>query len=397
MKVRKASIQSIAAYLFSPLLSIPIILVMIYRKNKTAIWTLVLILATISFLYIPHVSNDKARYFSRYVAFRSFTLKALFNYLFASKRPDFIFDILIFLFSKLRINFQFFFFTNTLVTTGIIFFLFNKLWSHGIIRKGFFGAFLLVLFSLSLPTLFSGVRFYLGAAVFLLAIYHLFYTKKKTLAIFIFAFSILTHFSLAFFLPALILLYFFPKINYKVIFLLSAVFIFIPGDFLSGFLGLFTLPDSYSEKVNAYLRDPMMRERIRNIGGSAALLNKIRNLWILFSYIYILFGRKNIPTSTILKIFFVFSSFTFITYSNPIIFSRFSVLIRQLFAFVVIHDYILTGNIKRINWFLVLFSLLFVIDVYILRNNFTASLFQMENISSVTLFMNGMSPSDFLK
>src|SRR5690606_34725535 len=93
-----------------------------------------------------------------------------FLYYLSTDRTDYIFYILIFVFSKFEIPFELLFLLLTTFTVGIWYFIFLKInRKFGYKRPMFFVFFCLIFVAFSPSGLFSGVRFYLAVSVALLA------------------------------------------------------------------------------------------------------------------------------------------------------------------------------------------------------------------------------------
>ncbi|MFV8280293.1 EpsG family protein, partial [Christiangramia marina] len=185
-------------FIASPFLTLPAILYGIYKKSQFSIYLLVLVFGFLSYLYIPHVSNDRARYFEMFFEFQRFDFKNFISYLAAHKRPDFILHFLVYSTAKLGLSLQLLLFCVTSFTVGIFFYLFNKVSENiHLTNNIFFFCFLTVLFSLSLDHLLSGTRFYFGTALVLLAFYNGLFKKENFSAIILLVLALFTHFSTA--------------------------------------------------------------------------------------------------------------------------------------------------------------------------------------------------------
>ena len=89
-----------------------------------------------------------------------------------------------------------------------------------------------------------------------------------------FAIAILTHFSFAFFIPPVLLLFFYPKVlSSKIILLSSLAFLLIPKELLGDLFSYFELSESYANKAEAYLTSEW------DVTVNAQILTYLRNMW----------------------------------------------------------------------------------------------------------------------
>lgn len=371
IKLQKGTLETIIVFILSPFLSVPFIFAQL-KKGNDKIMTLLLsvIVGLLSFLFIPSSGFDKTVYIERYNTFLNYDFEQLKDYFLYGLKPDYIFDSIIYLFAQLNISFHYLFLCLTTLTVYSVF-RFIKKTNEKVTQQPFYYNIifaLFVLFSFSLPGLFSGIRFIFAGSIFIWAIYYLSIDRVWSKGVFYFAAAILTHFSFAFFIPSIILLIFWPKrINPKLLLLFSLVFLLLPMNFLQNIFESAELFESYSNKADAYLT--MERETTIN----AQVLTYLRNLWVYFSYIYILFINKE-KNNKILFIFIVLLSFINLTYSVPIVFDRYLVVLKLLFASYLINSKN-NGSIKNIYFYIyfALACLSIFIDLYVLRPSIFAS------------------------
>lgn len=391
----KGSISTLFIFLLSPFFAlIPVLLQLKYKKDKYIPILISILFGIMSYLYIPLQSNDKAEYFKNYLIYQTFSISELNQNLIQLKRPDFIFYYLIYFFSRLHIDFNFFFFIITTITV-YSFLLFAKKILKEEVTIGEFNfaipSFFLIVLGLSLPDLFSGIRFLFSGSIFIWSLYYFFWNKNIIKGISILLISIFTHFSFVFFIPPIILLsYISKKINPKILLFLSLSFLFIPSESISEFFNFFTLPENYNIKKEGYLSTEW------KLTENAVILLHIKKLWIYFGYVFLLFIDKA-PQTRIFIMLVIFISFLNITFPTPIVFNRYSVFVSLIFVIYIIY---LSYNdlIKPIYFkiFLLLFFISTLIDIYVMRPSFMES-FRIENIITiVNIFSRRISPSEFL-
>src|SRR5690606_3155548 len=169
----------------------------------------------------------------RYELFKDYSFGDFLGFLGEILRPDFIFDFSLYFFASTNINAQILFFlintfvTYTVVQVGL------KLIDKNATKIRYYGYFVFfIVFSISLQTLFSGVRFYYGLAFALWSIYYTILDRKSIKALILLILAVCTHFSLLLLAVPIIGILLFPAYNYRYLFLLSLVFLILPKQFL---------------------------------------------------------------------------------------------------------------------------------------------------------------------
>ncbi|MCC2591359.1 EpsG family protein [Chryseobacterium sp. MFBS3-17] len=354
-----------------------------------------LLFGFLGFLYIPTITNDKAKYFIRFEYFEKISLENFLQYLVLTKRPDFIFETLMYLFAQSKVNIQWLFFIiSTFVVYSILTFC-NKILEINLIKSKrlLLTPFmvLITIFSLSYSGLLSGVRFYFALSIFIWSIYFLFIDKNRTKGILLLVVTIATHFSFSFFIPAIIITFFFQKkLNLKLILAISLIFLFLPQNILANILGFLEMPETYGNKADAYLNNEV------EFSKNSIILTFLRNAWIYFLYVFILFINKD-KKDLLTKILVVFTAFVNITYSVPIIFNRYVIVLKVLFLSVIFIRCLHSKNQLKYLYILgILFFINFVVDINVLRYNILASYKMKEMWNIILLITNKISPHDFL-
>ncbi|MCC8035846.1 MAG: hypothetical protein LIO77_07960 [Rikenellaceae bacterium] len=103
----------------SPILSLPGAFMSVYKKSRLGINLIAIFIGILSFIYLPHLSNDRARYFELYEFCRDASFKAFLGYL--QSRPDFLLHSIIYLFAKIGIPVQFLFMGIAIFTVKMVF------------------------------------------------------------------------------------------------------------------------------------------------------------------------------------------------------------------------------------------------------------------------------------
>lgn len=396
MRVKKGVFETVVVFILSPFLSLPFLFFQLKKGNdKLTVLILSLLVGMMSYLYIPHLTNDKATYFNRNLFFKKIDFGEFWSSL---ERLDFIFDLSNFFSSKLFSNFNYFFFIITSITIFSILRFVKKTLSFKLKQKYIFKSYSLILiFSIiSLNALFSNTRFLLTTSVFIWVIYYLFIDKNLIKAIIYSFISIFLHFSFLVFIPLVLFVYIFPNIfKYsKIILILSTVFLIIPKgiDLLDLLLKIDILPSYTRYKAEIYANDDTVYSQ------SAYILFYIKNLWFYFLIVFLFFRKKNIKRDFLYTIIVLFILFISLFHSNPFIFGRYSIVLSFFFVIYLIYMYNSKKSLNKV-WFIIFVSCIFLhlgVDLLVLRNNLIASYSFEDIFSFYSIFSKNITPFDFL-
>lgn len=408
LSVKKNRFETFLIFIIVPLLSIPTILLQIIRKDKWGGYFTALLFGILGFLYIPSVSNDKTRYYERFELFKDYSFEDFRFYLFQLKKPDFIFDTIIFTFSKLNIPLEFAFLLLTSLCVILVLKIVNKVINLDYTKNKFSYLYVVVLvcISFSLPGLLSGLRFTLGASILLYGFFQLLILKKKKLGFLTIFIASQVHFSLLFFIPLVLLLNskFYSEFPLRLLFIISIGFFLIPASFTTQFLGFFSFSESLSSKTSLYTEgDDFISQNFDTNQGSY-LMYLIRGAWYyVMIFILLLFPKRlefDSTSTTLIKMLYLMIFLTNITYSFPTIFTRYILLIKMVFAIYLIYLYVLKNSLftKQVFFLILLLYLMsFSVDVYVLRYNFIASLFSGNNFFLFNILSNKIEYNEFLQ
>ncbi|MGM0934465.1 MAG: EpsG family protein [Bacteroidota bacterium] len=396
--MKEGKLAKTVFFIASPFLTLPAILYGIYKKSQFSIFLMILIFGFLSYLYIPSISNDRARYFEMYIEFQRFSFKDFIRYLGVHNRPDFILHFLIYLTAKSGLYLQLLLFSVTSFTVGVCFYLFNKLTENfNFTNRSFFLCFLIVLFSFSLDHLLSGIRFYFGAAWVLLAFYNGLFKGNNFRAILLLIVAMFTHFSTALFIPIYFILYYFPRNYnfYKFFFLASFIAFLLPKDFVVSIFSFFDFTGSYAKKVELYLEGQDLVQRgIREGSSNYILVYFFSIAWSIFAYLYLIFTikRKSLFRNLL------FLSFGAVNLFYPItnVYTRYLILVKIIFVLLLIYEYRESQSLRPILITLGLLVLNIVSNFIVLRYNLEASYFTLYSLSSFFIFFREITPQDFL-
>jgi len=185
-------------------------LVEVFRKNKSGVILISLLLALLSFYWVPPSYFDKAHYIVFYDDYKALSFST-FSAIILATKSDFIFYLIFYICGALNMKFYFCIALITFFTSYFIHNFFFKISSAiPIDKKYFIWFFFGITMSISYAYFFSGIRFYLAIALFLQSIYYLHQGNRK-MFITIFLIATLTHFGVLSFLPGILLYTFFKN------------------------------------------------------------------------------------------------------------------------------------------------------------------------------------------
>lgn len=386
--ITKNTILSFILFLISPLLSLPAIAYGFMRKNSKSLLFIAFFIGILSYLYIPVETNDKSRYLSLYLYFR--TQPSFSLYIIEHSRHDFLYHFIIYVFARLNISVGFIFFFCTSISFLNIFLAFCRYFRNQLSsNKVFIGGIVILIVSLSLPSVFSGVRFFLASSFFIRA---LFGNEKKTEQYFCYLFSILIHFSFLYLILSVFLYYLFQKTNYaKYIFILSFVFVLMPSsmyDYL--FSAISVLGGGFKDKSQQYLYgEDFLTGGLEDGSFAAKFKFYYASIWVFCAYIYVL-CTQNMKSQIRTYLYLLFAIIN-VFYGSPTVFNRYMTLARLCFVFLIVEDFKNYKMYKTYIFFFIVFMGSFIIDLIILRYNLITSFFNNDAFLLYTIIMRDMS------
>lgn len=394
MKINKYTALAFNTFFLIPIAAIPFIIVQLKRgSDKGVILFLSLFTGVLSMRYVPSFTNDKVRYIERSNIFSSFSIQDLFEYYISVSRPDYVFDFLIFLYSKLKIDIRFFFFCITALSIYVSLNAIKKILQSSTETKFRYNIIVLILFitAFSVPAVLSGLRYFLAGSIYLWFIYFFIFRKNYLLSSLLLTISILTHFSYSLVTIAILISLTNPQDRLlKPILLLSTAFFLVPESFSTNILSLLPTPEIYINKVELYTT----YEFDNSI--NSIILNFIKSAWYFFALIY-LFFKNHKGNKSLYYMCLVLAVIINLMYPFQIVFFRYISFYKIIFAIYLAY-LSLTSQIsnKSFYFFIFLYLLGFIIDIFILRINLLTSYLSTDNILLFTSFLNKEGLYDFL-
>jgi len=346
-----------------------------------------------AYLYLPDQLQDGGRRFLLYESFQNRSLDSFINQYLAN-RTDYIFYSLIYLFAALNIKYQILLFLFACFNVGVPLFIFSKVINkYKLKNKEYFLAVLLIITSIGLPYVFSGVRQLIAFNFILLSIYQYFFRKKIFLSLLFSALGVLTHFSVFVFIP---IIYFVSRFNIKilvaiiiVLFLLGLIF---PDALVQSlFLSIDTDSTILNQKIEGYSRTSILTEDTTLTTAFAKIL---KQLWFYIALFYMLLSQRK--HTVIFKMFVLVLLPIALLITFPGIAGRYIDILKMVFALVVLDDYIA----KRTNWlfvFLVLFSFAPLYDVFRLLTTSLKAIYTWDHISLYQIIIEKYTFQDVLR
>ena len=396
MKINKQALISFYAFLCSPLLAIPFIGYQLRKGADHGVCAIVAALyGILSYRYVAHIDNDKARYVERYQLFKSYSPRDLLEYFVNTKRPDFLFDSLNFLFAKIDIDVRVFFFFVTFFSVYSYLVFVKSLASRVGGRDFTYSSLVLVglVLSISLPNLLSGIRFMFAGSLFVWFVYYFCFDRRVVRSGVFLGLAVFTHFSYIFLVGPVLLATSVGSVLFaKVALATSFVFLLVPKSVVGELLQFFSFSGGQTNKVEIYTSSEYA------VSESFYLLQVLRNLWLYTLCGCLLFFRSERRDYLFFLIVFMVS-FVNVVYSIPVAYDRYAVFLKIMF-FAVLVSWRFRSRLSGFGGFFVyyffvfLFFLGFFADLFVLRYNIDASY---SLLGLVTLFHAFFSaaPSDY--
>ncbi|MDO4783441.1 MAG: EpsG family protein [Capnocytophaga felis] len=371
MKKIGLNIINTSLFLVSPFLAIPSIILGVIKKDKYSIGLFVALVSLLSYLYIPNDSNDKTRYIEIYEDFKNWDYGPFIDFYY-SHSQDFILQVIVKYASEIGVKIQVVYFLVTAIIMGTILRIWKNLSQY---LKDDFISILLIITSISYLDTFSGTRFMFAASLTIYAYYLDFFENKKIQPYLWLLIAINIHFSVLVFALAFIVLKFltnYPRLL-KLFFIGSFIFLLLPKSFLFNIFSMLDLGGGLAVKSDSYIasdRD-FAENYFKQAGSSGVIIYLAQVMWIFGMYVYMLLRLKS-KQKYHLALFFVIGVMN-VFYPVTTVFLRYSLLVKILFAIILILD-IKNEKIKKAPvLFLGLFSLNIITQLIIMRYNIAAS------------------------
>tara|TARA_Y100001968_G_C19424620_1_gene753632 strand:- start:510 stop:1700 length:1191 start_codon:yes stop_codon:yes gene_type:complete len=362
-------------FLFSPVLSIPLVLRDIYHNRNSGYILAGLGFLLLSYFFVPGVNGDKAYYFHLYDFFSEKSFSEA-NFYIRTQMEDYTLYYFILAFSHLGISFSMLSGLVTATNLAIFFYIFRESVIENQLSKfSVLLFFLILIFSLSLPHLFSGIRFYFGSSFVVLGLYLSLVKNKEIKGLTFLLFASTIHYStFIFFILTFIYILFRKKlVALKILYLTSFIFLILPTDFYSYPLSLLVDFDIDLLYIQKYLGYVIENEFEITNQGHAIYLFFARDLGYYLITIYALLSINRIDNKwfSVLLMALILANITFYL---PYLFNRYVLIVFLIFVFILIND---LKKFKYSSFFTLSFLMLSIIstslDILIQRDRFAES------------------------
>lgn len=379
-------------FILTPLFSFPFILKDIYDKKNVGLVMFTLFMGVCVYLFLPTDLMDSARRYQLYENFQSISYEEFKFYL--SFRSDVLFYSLIYTFAQLNIKFQILLFLFSCFNVGVPLYVFKKVINKNKLNNTYyFLAFLLIVSSLGLPYIFSGIRQLVAFNLVLLSFYHYLFKKNLKFSLLFSILGAITHFSVIIFIP---IIYLISKLNNKIIlFVIIIAFvigIIVPEDYIQSiFLSFDTDSQVYNQKIEAY--SSVIRDT-EETTAATALAKTLKQLWFYLAIIYAFFSSRK--DTALFKIFLLVLLPISFLITFPGIAGRYIDFLKMIFALLLIDDYISKKN-KWFLIFLVLFLIAPLYDVFRLMTSSFLAIYSLEHLTIPQILNVTYTTEDLIK
>lgn len=395
MKINKHTALAYNLFLISPFASIPFILIQLRKGTDKGVCLLVsLLIGILSMRYVPSFTNDKVRYIERNEFFTYYSFTDLINYFTSVSRPDYIFDYLNFLYSKLHLDIRFFFLIITTISIYLTLRAIKSILQYSVKNEFTYNNAFIIFFisSLSLANVMSGLRFFFAGSIFLWFIYYFLFRKKILLSIILCLIVAFTHFSYLLLTVGVVAAYYLrPNTKLlKAALVASFLSFLITPNILVNAINLLPIPELYFTKVALYTDYDV------DYSANAIILRYIQTTWYYLALIFLVLSK---PKENILFYYLIviFAILINLMYPIPVVFLRYISFFKILFAVYLINLKI-THKIsnKVFILFLMLYILGFLVELFILRINIITSYFSSDMLYFFSVILNTDGLYDYL-
>lgn len=332
-------IVSCLVYILNPILSIPFILYGMIKGTKLSVFLYSLVVAFISFMYVPNIEMDKVRHNEFYDLSLSLSLEQFFIMNFEGS-PDFLFRLILFIGAGLGISFQLLVFAITFLSVYLIMKSYFAVYKQYVnTNKYRLLLVLLFIFSISYIDLISGIRYTLAISFVFYGFCSNFLNKNKFAIVWIIL-GVLTHFSVVIFAVIYLFSKYLNKIDIKYLRWLlfaSLFFIILPKETISNLFQSFGLEGVLNEKVDAYLN---VQFETKSDSFGQRFIDFFNILWVYIITGYLLLKKNS--NDYFVKLLFLSIALTNIFIAFPVIYNRYALYVKLLLVL-----YFMIENIRK--------------------------------------------------
>jgi len=181
----------------------------------------------------------------------------------------------------------------------------------------------------------------------------------------------------------------------SILFIISLFFLFFPKEFIYHISSIPLWNEGYTSKIDSYLNSDDILDKRISMSKSVGLIYWGGILWLYFLYLYLLFTIKikSMMRSLLYCNIFVINFF----YQITTVFERYSIILQLIAVGLIIYESIVLQRIKILYFFLVLFTIRFIFQLIIMRNNILASYFCSDTLLFITAMYRKITENMFLQ
>lgn len=358
-------ILSFFSYLISPFLSLPLIILGLYKQTKCSAFLYSLLVGFISFLYKPTSEMDKARHIDSYEFSKNISLESFFIRNFEGT-PDFLFHLILYAGSNYNINVHIIFFIISFITIYLVFKVYiGVLNNHEEYSPYMYIILPLFIFSISYIDVIVGIRFTLASSLVFYGYYLGLIEKRKYSFVWILLGAI-THFGVILFFIIYLLYPLLKKINgfkLKILLILSLLFFFMSKDLILVIFKAFGFGGAFESKIDSYIDTDNLGNGTE--GFAQKFIDFFNVIWVYIISFFLIFKNKSRSECSNVLIWLLI--FTNVFVSFPIVYNRYALFTKLILVLFLLNDELRMGKTKISKVFVLIFVIICFNQLVVMR------------------------------
>ena len=290
-------------FIFNAFLALPLIIVAMYNKRKYGYYLFIVFMGLLGFLWPP--SGDLFRYQNNFELIKSIDSPSV-----GALSLDLFYNYLMFLFSKLQLDFAYLRFFLSMISYFLIFRVsldvIRNNSSLSTTRSHQLAGFLLVFLVLGFGGIVTGVRFTLAFSVFIYG-HHKIYCENKPVGFLFLVLSTFIHFSfLLFFIVYITDRWLGIYINRFSFFILLLAALFLSTEIFVFLIKILPVPDEIKFHLNNYVTGHFALEEYEIRSLKFRISRAISHILIYPATLYVLLSRERVSQYSVFMIFMIF-------------------------------------------------------------------------------------------
>lgn len=323
----------ILLFILNAFLALPLIIVAMYNKRKYSYYLFIVFMGLLGFLWPP--SGDLFRYQIKFELIKSIDSPYV-----GALSLDLFYNYLMFLFSKVQLDFAYLRFFLSMISYFLIFRVsldvIQNNSSLSTSRSHQLAGFLLVFFVLGFGGIVTGVRFTLAFSVFIYS-HHKIYCENKPVGFLFLALSTFIHFSfLLFFIVYITERLLGSYLNQFTYFILLLAALFLSTEIFVFLIKILPVPNEIKFHLNNYVTGHFALEEYEIRSLKFRISRFISHILIYPATIYVLLSRNRISQYSVFMILMIF---IFMQWNMNSSFSRYSYIAISIFIIEFLRRY----------------------------------------------------------